>query len=135
MSVVYRSCSDPVISIPASSATNKASPMPTIGVIRVSSCFLKRKKLEILFFSFLYSKVSSTKESNDLLEEHLPGAINVALLFSAANINTVKTSSAVKNISMKTPWAMDVPLVRVVVKAGSPGNMHRTRAAACTFPS
>ena len=57
----------------------------------------------------------------------------MALVFSAANINTVKTSSAVKNISMKTPCAMDVPLVRVVVNAGLPGNMHRTRAAACTF--
>lgn len=57
----------------------------------------------------------------------------MVLLFSAANIKTVKTSSAVKNISMKTPWAMDVPLVKVVVNAGFPGNMHRTRAAACTF--
>lgn len=72
---------------------------------------------------------------NEPLQKHLPGAMNVALLFSAANINTVKTSSAVKNISMKTPWAMDVPLVRVVVNAGVPGNMHRTRAAACTFQS
>lgn len=59
----------------------------------------------------------------------------MALLFSAANISTVKTSSAVKNISMKTPWAIDVPLVKVVVNAGGPGNMHRTRAAACTFQS
>lgn len=66
---------------------------------------------------------------------YLPGAMKVALLFSAANINTVKTSSAVKNISMKTPWAMDVPLVKVVVNAGFPGNMHRTRAAACKFQS
>lgn len=71
----------------------------------------------------------------ELFEEHLPGAMKVALLFSAANINTVKTSSAVKNISMKTPWAMDVPWVKVVANAGVPGNMHRTRAAACTFQS
>ena len=68
---------------------------------------------------------------NERFEERLPGAMNVALLFSAANINTVKTSSAVKNISMKTPWAIDVPLVKVVVNAGLPGNIHRTRAAAC----
>ena len=67
------------------------------------------------------------------LKGHLPGAMKVALLFSAANINTVKTSSAVKNISMKTPWAMEVPFVKVVVNAGLPGNMHRTRAAAWTF--
>ena len=63
--------------------------------------------------------------------KHVPGAMKVALDFSAANISTVKTSSAVKNISMKTPWAMDVPLVRVVVNAGFPGNMHRTKADAC----
>ena len=47
-------------SVPASSATKRARPMPT-------------------------------------------GAMNVALVFSAASINTVKTSSAVKNISMKSP--------------------------------
>ena len=59
--------------------------------------------------------------------------MKVALVFSAANINTVKTSSDVKNISMKTPWAMDVPFFKVVANAGLPGNIHRTRAAACTF--
>lgn len=96
--------------------------MPTIRIPRISS-------------SSLY-KIEDTRDLkgtgwNEPLQEYLPGAIKVALLFSAANINTVKTSSAVKNISMKTPWAMDVPCVRVVVNAGVPGNMHRTRAAAC----
>ena len=74
-------------------------------------------------------------EWNEPFQERLPGAMKVALLFSAANINTVKTSSDVKNISMKTPWVVDVPWVKVVANAGVPGNIHRTRAAACMFQS
>jgi hypothetical protein len=54
------------------------------------------------------------------------GAIKVDFVFSAANISTVITSWDVRNISMKTPWAMDVPFVRVVRALRGPGKMSRT---------
>jgi hypothetical protein len=59
------------------------------------------------------------------------GARKVSLLFSAASISTVNTSSHVRNISMKTPCTIDVPGLSVVFTVlMSPGNMHDTRPAA-----
>lgn len=37
------------------------------------------------------------------------GAMNVARCFSAASMRMVNTRSAVRNISMKSPWARFVP--------------------------
>lgn len=59
------------------------------------------------------------------------GAMNVSLLFSAASISTTKTSSAVMNISMKTPCATLVIGDRdVFVALISPGTMAFAIAAA-----
>ena len=63
------------------------------------------------------------------------GAINVAFDFSAARNSTVRTSSAVKNISIKSPCAIDVPPVNLVWTDRVPGNMHKTSAAATIPPS
>lgn len=63
------------------------------------------------------------------------GAINVSLLFSAASIRTVKTSSHVRNISKKTPWATVMPGARVVsTTLIGPGIMQSTKAAATMPP-
>ena len=43
------------------------------------------------------------------------GAMNVTFDFSAASMRMVKIKIKVRNISMKTPWAMDVPLESVVL--------------------
>ena len=77
---------------PASSATNRASPIPT-------------------------------------------GATKVARDFSAARNKTVMTSSVVKNISMKSPCAMETLCDNVVCTANGPGNMQETKAAATIPPS
>jgi hypothetical protein len=58
------------------------------------------------------------------------GATKVAFVFSAASIRTVMTSSAVRNISIKTPCAIEVPFVRVVRTLNGPGKMHFTTPAA-----
>jgi hypothetical protein len=42
------------------------------------------------------------------------GARKVALCFSAASMKMVMMSIEVRNISMKTPWAMDTSSPRVV---------------------
>jgi len=62
------------------------------------------------------------------------GAMNVALLFSAANIRTVKTSSAVRNISIKTPCAVVTFGVKEVSIDSGPGNMADTSPAATIPP-
>lgn len=48
------------------------------------------------------------------------GAMKVSLDFSAASIKTTKTSSAVMNISMNSPWAMDVSGANVVLTVEMP---------------
>lgn len=58
------------------------------------------------------------------------GARKVALCFSAASMKMVMISRDVRNISMKTPCAMDTPWPRVVETFRSPGNMAETTAAA-----
>lgn len=63
------------------------------------------------------------------------GAIKVDFVFSAANISTVITSWDVRNISMKTPWVMDVPFVRVVRALRGPGKIPRTTPLAAMLAS
>jgi hypothetical protein len=63
------------------------------------------------------------------------GARKVPLCFSAASIKIVKTSCAVKNISMKTPWALLVLPLSVVVTANGPGKRVSTTPAAAMAPS
>lgn len=63
------------------------------------------------------------------------GARNVLFCFSAASIKTVKTSRAVKNISMNTPCAIDVPPPSCVRTLSGPGNNAETTAAAVIPPS
>ena len=56
------------------------------------------------------------------------GAMKVVRDFSAASIKTTKTSSEVRNVSMNTPWAMEVLFVNRVITAIGPRNMHELRA-------
>lgn len=63
------------------------------------------------------------------------GAMNVPLCFSAANIKIVKTSCAVRNISMKRPWTTDVPPPRLVLIVDGPGNSAEQIAAAVIPPN
>lgn len=65
------------------------------------------------------------------------GAMKVALCFSAANMKMVKTSSAVRNISMKRPRAMEHGglVERVVRTARGPGKRADTMPAAAMPPS
>ena len=63
------------------------------------------------------------------------GAINVALCFSAASMKMVKTSSAVRNISMKRPRVTEVPILSAVRTSSGPGNSTLTTAAAEMAPS
>jgi hypothetical protein len=63
------------------------------------------------------------------------GAINVPLCFSAANMKMVKTSSAVRNISMKRPCVTEVPPPRFVRTVKGPGNKAEQIAAAVIPPS
>lgn len=59
------------------------------------------------------------------------GARKVSLDFSTASIRITKTSCAVRNISMKRPWATDVADDRMVVTFTiGPGNMASTSPAA-----
>lgn len=59
------------------------------------------------------------------------GATKVTLVFSAANMRMVNTSSIVKNISRKSPWAIEVPGASAQLKSTvSPGRRPRTAAAA-----
>jgi hypothetical protein len=58
------------------------------------------------------------------------GARNVALCFSAASMKMTKTSSAVRNISIKTPWVIVVWPVRVVFTFKGPGKSAETMPAA-----
>ena len=59
----------------------------------------------------------------------------MSLDFSAASMRMMKISSAVRNISIKTPWAIEVPGDKVVLTiAISPGNMQETSAAATIAP-
>jgi hypothetical protein len=62
------------------------------------------------------------------------GAMGVALCFSAASINTTKTSCIVRNISIKRPWTIDVSLLRVVVAKIGPGERPETTPAAAIAP-
>jgi hypothetical protein len=57
------------------------------------------------------------------------GARNVPLCFSAASMKIVKTSCAVRNISMKRPRVTDVPGTSVVRTSMGPGNRAETRPA------
>lgn len=43
------------------------------------------------------------------------GAMKVWCDFSCASMRTTKTSSAVRNISRKSPWAVEVPPESVVL--------------------
>jgi hypothetical protein len=63
------------------------------------------------------------------------GAKNVLLCFSAASMIMVKTSWAVRNISMKSPWARLVPPLKLVVTARGPGNKTETTPADAIAPS
>jgi len=63
------------------------------------------------------------------------GARKVPLCFSAASMKMVKTSSAVKNISMNKPRAMEVPPPRVVETFRGPGNKADVTPAAAMDPS
>ena len=58
------------------------------------------------------------------------GARYVALCFSAASMKMVKTNSAVKNISRKTPCAIVVPPPREVDTLSGPGRIAETTPAA-----
>ena len=58
------------------------------------------------------------------------GARYVLRCFSAANMKMVKTSSAVKNISMKRACVVVVPAALLVPTFIGPGNKHDTTAAA-----
>ena len=62
------------------------------------------------------------------------GATKVALLFSAASMKIVNTSIVVKNISMKTPCAMDVPAPKDVRTLSWPGYKTSTIPAAAMPP-
>lgn len=62
------------------------------------------------------------------------GAMKVPLCFSAASMKMVKTSWAVKNISMNKPCATVVPPPSVVCTFSLPGNMQLTSAAAVKPP-
>lgn len=62
------------------------------------------------------------------------GAMNVPLCFSAASMKIVKTSSAVRNISMNRPWAMEVPPLRLVRTVNGPGKSAEHMAAAVIPP-
>ena len=57
------------------------------------------------------------------------GARNVALCFSAASMNMVKTRSEVRNISRKTPCAAETPEPSVVDTLSGPGRMALTTPA------
>lgn len=62
------------------------------------------------------------------------GAMNVPLCFSAANMKIVKTSWAVRNISMKRPCVIDVPPDRLVRTVSGPGKRAEQIAAAVIPP-
>ena len=62
------------------------------------------------------------------------GAIKVPLCFSAASMKIVKTSSAVKNISMNRPWTIEVPPPRFVRTVRGPGKRAEQMAAAVIPP-
>lgn len=62
------------------------------------------------------------------------GAMKVPLCFSAASMKIVKTSSAVRNISMKRPCVTDVPPDRLVRTVKGPGKSADTMAAAVMPP-
>jgi len=61
--------------------------------------------------------------------------MKVVLDFSTASMRMVMTRRAVRNISMKRPWTIDVPWPRVVATLRGPGNIAETRAAATMPPS
>lgn len=63
------------------------------------------------------------------------GAMNVPLCFSAASMKMTKISSAVRNISMKSPRATDVPAPRVVRTFRTPGTRDDTTAALVMPPT
>ena len=63
------------------------------------------------------------------------GAMKVALCFSAASMKIVKTSWAVRNISMKRPWVTVVPCDNDVCTFSVPGNNGLLIAAAAMAPS
>ncbi len=62
------------------------------------------------------------------------GATKVALLFSAASMKMVKTNIVVKNISIKTPCAFDVPAPNDVRTLNGPGYKPSTTPAAAIPP-
>ena len=62
------------------------------------------------------------------------GAIKVPLCFSAASMKIVKTSCAVRNISMKRPRTTEVPADRFVRTRSGPGKRAETTAAAAMPP-
>ncbi len=63
------------------------------------------------------------------------GAMKVALCFSLASMKIVKTSSAVKNASMKTPCATLVPPARVVLTLNLAGKSPITIPEAAIAPA
>jgi hypothetical protein len=63
------------------------------------------------------------------------GARKVDLCLTTASIIITKTSCAVRNISMKSPWDVDVPPPRVVATLRGPGKRHDTTAAAQRPPA
>lgn len=62
------------------------------------------------------------------------GARKVPLCFSAASMRMVKTSMAVRNISMNSPLTIEVPPPRVVETFMAEGKRHETIPAAAIAP-
>jgi hypothetical protein len=62
------------------------------------------------------------------------GARKVPLCFSAASMRMVKTSMAVRNISMNSPLTIEVPPPRVVDTFMAEGKRHETIPAAAMAP-
>ena len=80
---------------------------------------------------------AGTKPLSSAMNKDRPmptGAMNVALCFSAASMKIVKTSWAVRNISMKRPRVMEVPILSAVRTSRGPGNSTLTTAAAVMAP-
>lgn len=63
------------------------------------------------------------------------GAMNVALCFSFASMRIVKTSSAVRKASMKRPFGILRPLLRVVRTFAAAGNRPMIRPEAAMLPT
>lgn len=91
----------------------------------------KRKRAEYIYI-YNYIPVSSAKKNANPIPN---GAMKVALCFSTASISIVSTNWAVRNISMNSPCAIDVPLIRRVPTAREVGKMAEATPAAAMPPT